>query len=659
VVILVLFSVATTAQAPPVSSLQFDGVDDIVRTVNLPSLSQFTVEAWVQRTADPGTYQSFLSDANGNYSQVMFTLFVDGGNADCGASDQFAFYDGGPVQCSGVTAALGTWYHVAVSRDGSGTRRFFVDGVLRDTQINTAVPTDSNGVLTFGRPGDYNGEYFAGLIDEVRISSSAIYISDFVPPTVPLASDASTEALWHLDEGAGQTINDSSGNGRNGTLGSGAGADGADPTWSLDTPVGPAPTPTPIPPTPTNTPIPPTPTPIPLPPPGEGIICTTSSSPNPTFSLTANSGYIGTPDDNVLFMWGYSEGSNSFQHPGPNLCVNEGDNVTIILQNTLPQDVSIIFPGQENVLADGAPAQPQFDGGGSLTSLTNVAPANGGSMTYSFTASEPGTYLYESGTDPATQVRMGLFGVLIVRPSTGADYAYNRADSQFNPDTEFMVLLSEIDPFLSQATEQGQSFNMSNYQPRYWLMNGRGFPDAFAPNFASHLPTQPYGALARVEPWDETTNPRYSLSRYMNVGTEDIPMHPHSKSALVIGRDGRPLEGPTGQDLAWESFSLPLGPGQTWDGLFRWYDPDNYNAATNPVPVTVPGIQDVGYGILYSGSPYLGEQGPIPVGMTSLNECGEYYVISHVHALQKITSWGTPMSGPITFLRIDPPGGCP
>ncbi len=71
------------------------------------------------------------------------------------------------------------------------------------------------------------------------------------------------------------------------------------------------------------------------------------------------------------------------------------------------------------MLANGAPAQPQFDGGGTLTSLTNTAAAGGGTVTYSFVASEPGTYLYESGTNPEKQVRMGLFGALIVRPTAG------------------------------------------------------------------------------------------------------------------------------------------------------------------------------------------------------------------------------------------------
>ena len=50
---------------------------------------------------------------------------------------------------------------------------------------------------------------------------------------------------------------------------------------------------------------------------------------------------------------------------------------------------------------------------------------------------------------------MGLFGALIVRPSLGANYVYNRADSQFTPTEEFLALLSEIDPYQHQAWEIG------------------------------------------------------------------------------------------------------------------------------------------------------------------------------------------------------------
>jgi FtsP/CotA-like multicopper oxidase with cupredoxin domain len=393
-----------------------------------------------------------------------------------------------------------------------------------------------------------------------------------------------------------------------------------------------------------------------------GIACTTSPSPNPTFTLTTKTGYISLPDGNTAFMWGYSNGSDPFQHPGPVLCVNEGDTVTVILTNTLPEAASIIFPGQENVLANGTAAQPQFNGGsGVVTSLTNTAAANGGSITYSFVASQPGTYLYESGTNPEKQVRMGLFGALIVRPSAGANFAYNRPDSLFTPSEEFMVLLSEIDPYQHQAVEQGRTFNNNNYHPRYWLINGRGFPDSIADNYASWLPSQPYGALARIHPYDATNHPNPGLARYLNVGTEDYPFHPHGNNGLVIGRDGRPLEGPTGQDLSFEKFAINIGPGQTWDVIFKWHDAEGYNADTNPVPVTVPSLANQEVGMFYSGSPYHGKTEPLPPGVQTLNQCGEYYIILHNHALFQITSWGANMTGPITYMRIDPPepNNCP
>ncbi|MEZ4714094.1 MAG: multicopper oxidase domain-containing protein [Caldilineaceae bacterium] len=408
-----------------------------------------------------------------------------------------------------------------------------------------------------------------------------------------------------------------------------------------------------------------------------GIACTYDASPNPTFTLTAKDGYITLPDGNTMYMWGYSEGSNGFQHPGPVLCVNKGDTVTVVLQNTLSEAVSIVFPGHENVLANGVQAQPQFSAG-ALTSLTNVA-APGGSVTYSFVASEPGTYLYQSGANPRKQVSMGLFGALIVRPTAvpaagpdavAAHYAYDRADSVFMPQEEFMVLLSEIDPYQHQAAENGAPYNLNNYKPRYWLINGRGFPDSIADNFASWLPTQPYGALARVHefhpnetlsPSDPNYHPYPGMIRYLNVGTEDYPFHPHGNNGLVIGRDGRALAGAGGEDLSFEKFDINIGPGQTWDVIFKWYDAEHYNPTTNPVPVTVPNLPNMVYGTFYGGSPYLGSTGTIPTGGEGLNQCGEFYIISHNHALYQITSWGVNMTGPITYLRVDPPmpNNCP
>ncbi len=389
-------------------------------------------------------------------------------------------------------------------------------------------------------------------------------------------------------------------------------------------------------------------------PPATGIICTSG----PTFNLDAKSGYIVLGDGNTMYMWSYTPSGQAFQYPGPVLCVNEGDTVTVILHNTLSEDVSIMFPGQENVLANGAPAQPQFTGT-TLTSLTDVAPG-GGSMTYSFVASKPGTYLYQSGTSPEKQVRMGLAGVLIVRPARGADFAYNRDDTRFTPEEEFLVFLSEIDPYQHQATEQNKPFDLTKYHVHYWLVNGRTFPDSIADNFASWLPSQPYGALARIHPYDAINHPYPGLARYVNVGFEEIPFHPHGNNGVVIGRDGQPLEGPAQQDLTFEKFAINIGPGQTWDVLVKWYDAEDYSEA-NPVPVTIPDVANQTIGMFWSGSPYLGVQGPLPPGVSTLNQCGEYYIISHNHALFQLDAWGMTMAGQITYMRVDPPlpNSCP
>ncbi len=407
---------------------------------------------------------------------------------------------------------------------------------------------------------------------------------------------------------------------------------------------------------------------VPLPP--TGMICNTS--PTGTFALVATDGYISIPDGNVVYMWGYSIDGDPFQHPGPVLCVNEGDTVTVVLHNTLSKDVSIIFPGQENVLANGAPSQPVFNGLGELVSLAPVAAANGGSVTYSFVASKPGTYIYESGTESAVQVNMGLFGALVVRPAAtgfptvdpnGAPiaYAYNDLDSAYNPDTEHLIMISEIDPMLHVAMEQGFEYDMNEYTPRYWNYNGRSFPDTIAENGAAWLPNQPYGSLIYIHPLntDPLAGPAYNpfpaLIRYLNVGTMTYYHHPHGNHGRAIAWDGNVLENALGEDMSHEDFTETIAPGQTVDTLFQWTDVEHYDPATNPIPVTIPQLQDLTVGTFYSGSPYLGVPDNLPVGTQALNQCGEYYHIAHNHALHQITAWGVVLSGHITFARIDPP----
>jgi hypothetical protein len=156
-------------------------------------------------------------------------------------------------------------------------------------------------------------------------------------------------------------------------------------------------------------------------------------------------------------------------------------------------------------------------------------------------------------------------------------------------------------------------------------------------------------------------HPDAGVVRFLSTGSEDFPQHPHGQNGVVIGRDGMPVAGPGGEDLTGEKFVVNVGPGQTWDVLFKWYDAEQYDSVANKVPVTIPAVNNQEFGVFYSGSPYLGKQGALPPGASTLNQCGEYYVISHNHALYQITSWGVNLTGPITYLRVDPPvpNNCP
>lgn len=374
------------------------------------------------------------------------------------------------------------------------------------------------------------------------------------------------------------------------------------------------------------------------------MVCTNG----PNFNLQATQGYIETPDGNQVFMWGFATNPGSFQMPGPVLCVNEGDTVTINLINNLTTEpVSMIFPGQMGVTATG----------GSAGLLASEAAPGGGTVSYEFTASEPGTYLYESGTNTHEQVHMGLYGALVVRPALGANYAYNDPATEFDPNREYLLVMHEIDPVLHQAVEFGLPYEVTSRHDRYWTINGRGSVDTLLDNFVPWLPNQPYSSLVHIEA--DSALP--ALIRYANAGTVNHPFHPHGNTMRMVGRDGRPLG-----SAALENFTTTLGAGQTFDLLFRWDNVEGWDPNSNQLPENqkfpFPGLQNLVFKddvTFYSGDPYLGYQGELPTGVTSYNQCGEFYFPWHSHALNEIQNFDEGFGGMLTLVRVDPPGGCP
>jgi hypothetical protein len=158
---------------------------------------------------------------------------------------------------SGVTGNIivddGEWHHIAVTRNSStGGVALFVDGVLDAIQNNgpstgnisyrdarpTSYPNSDPFLVFAAEKHDYPGSlYYKGWLDEVRISNTIRYTSNFVAPSSAFTTDANTVGLYHFNEGAGTYIGDASnasGGPSDGFIQVGGTPPG--PVWSLESP---------------------------------------------------------------------------------------------------------------------------------------------------------------------------------------------------------------------------------------------------------------------------------------------------------------------------------------------------------------------------------------------------------------------------------------
>ena len=266
----VFFLALTPAAVSAASSLRFHGngsgdIDRIKIPVDDPANSDpgppadvgaadFTIEFWMKaaaadNTAAPVTCGSNAAWVDGNVlvdrdrqgADRKFGVSVAGGKLVFGVSGDGT---GDLTICSARSVLDARWHHVAVERRRSdGWMWLYLDGVLEaqadgpDGDVSypdDAAPADPNDpFLVFGAEKYDAGPAYGGFLDEIRISSVLRYVSGFTRPKSPFTPDASTAALYHLDEGVADAIGDSSGASggpSNGTRGFGGSPAG--PEWT-------------------------------------------------------------------------------------------------------------------------------------------------------------------------------------------------------------------------------------------------------------------------------------------------------------------------------------------------------------------------------------------------------------------------------------------
>jgi hypothetical protein len=153
------------------SALSFDGVDDYVDCGNNPSVNlpdSFTIEAWIKPLGSTGNYNPTV-DKQSNYRITLYSdrhikaeVWVPGVTNPY-ISTPANFFD------------WGKWYHFAFVRDKANSKIiFYWNGAFYNDANDTTVGYNITNTYTLkiGRFADY-GEYFMGLIDDVRIYNYA------------------------------------------------------------------------------------------------------------------------------------------------------------------------------------------------------------------------------------------------------------------------------------------------------------------------------------------------------------------------------------------------------------------------------------------------------------------------------------------------------
>ena len=169
-------------------ALSFNGTSSRVTVPNSASLqlsTGMTLEAWVSPTTVSSGWRDVIYKGNDNY-YLMGTTDQSGhpgGGGIFGGTNANAF----------ATSALptNTWSYLTTSYDGTNLR-LYLNGTLITTVAMTGAITSTTNPLTIGSDSFW-GQYFSGLIDNVRIYNTALtqtqIQTDMTTPVAPAGPD--------------------------------------------------------------------------------------------------------------------------------------------------------------------------------------------------------------------------------------------------------------------------------------------------------------------------------------------------------------------------------------------------------------------------------------------------------------------------------------
>ena len=182
-------------------SAYFDGTGDYLSVANSPVWSSlpgnFTIECWFYLNSVALAQQLIFSQRTSAAGYVPYLIWVTTTTITMYSSSNNGSWNilSGATIASGLTA--GQWYHLAFTRSGS-TNRIFLNGVQTYTYTNSSSFTNSNTFNLGMAPGETNTALNGYITDARLLNGTALYTSNFVPPSAPLTAVQNSSLLLNM-----------------------------------------------------------------------------------------------------------------------------------------------------------------------------------------------------------------------------------------------------------------------------------------------------------------------------------------------------------------------------------------------------------------------------------------------------------------------------
>lgn len=219
------------------------------------------------------------------------------------------------------------------------------------------------------------------------------------------------------------------------------------------------------------------------------------------------------------------------QVPGPLFYVDEGDEITVVVNNLTALPHTIHWHGmlqRGTWKSDGVPGVTQ----------EQIEPGN--SFTYEFVAEPSGTMWYHCHVNVNEHVTIrGMWGPFIVRPK-------NPTELEKTVTKDYVLMLSD---WVSKWADKPGFGGIPGDVFDYFTINGKSYPD-----------TQPI----RVKKGD--------VVRLRLIGAGDLvhSIHLHGHISIIAFKDGFPLANPIYGD------TVLIGPGERYDVIFHADNPGRW-----------------------------------------------------------------------------------